>query len=85
MIKNISLIHGGTADSTTKIPAAQQKPLDSQGKFIFNNRIALDYPFPEHKSVYTMVTPPTISGLTLVGKLKLSFVRAMSKPLGLKG
>ena len=75
MIKNF-LILKSIAKSAAKA-VAQQRSLDSLAK------IVLDYLLAEHLVLWP--TPPTVTGLrTLRGKLKLNYIRSLSKPLGLK-
>lgn len=85
MIRNLSLTLENIADSAARPLAAQENPLDSLAKVVFDNRIALDYLLADQKRCLCCgQMPPATPGLMLLGKLKL-YVILLSKPLGLKG
>ena len=69
-IRNISTLEN-TAESTAKVIAAQQKSLDSMAKVVLDKRIAPDYLLAKG---YLWPTPLAVPGLTLLEKLKLSYL-----------
>lgn len=85
MIRNLSLTLKDAAESAAKAVVAQWKSLHALPKVDPDNRIALDYFWAEQGGI--CVAPNTTCctwGLTLLGKLKLSYIRSLSKPIGLK-
>lgn len=83
VIRDVFLTLENIAESTVKIIAAQQKFLDSVDKILLNSRKALDYLLAEKGGICEW--PPAAPRLTLLGRLKLSYIRSLSKVLGLKG
>lgn len=82
MIRNLSFTLGDIAESVAKTIAAQKRALDSLVKV--DNRTVLDYLLLSKEVSVLWPTPPAAPGLTLLGKLKLSYIRSLSNPLGLK-
>ena len=81
VIRNLSLTLEDIAHSIAKTTAAQQRSLVSLVKVVLDNRIALDC-LLAGQVVCAIATPPAAPGLTLLGKLRLSYIRSLSKPLG---
>ena len=84
VIRNLCLTLESIAESTVKGIAAQQKSLATLAKVALDNRVAFDYLVAEQASVCVWPTPPAVPGLTFLGRMKLSYIRSLSKPLGLK-
>ena len=85
MIRDLSLTLKIIAESTAKGIAAQQKSLESLAKVVFDYRISLDYLLVEQGGVCTMANTSCCTGSILMAKLKLNYIRPLSKPVGLKG
>jgi len=80
---NLSLTPGNTTESTAKT-APQQKPRDSLAQVVLESRRALDFCQPSKEASVLWPPPPAVPGLTLSGKLKLSYVRSLAEPSGLR-
>ena len=78
MIRNLSLALKNIAESTTKTIAVQLKSLDFLAK-VLDNRIALDYLLVSKAVSMLWPAPLAAPGLTLLGKLKLSYIRSLNK------
>ena len=76
---NLFLMLEDTVESTAKAIADRQKSLDSLAKVVLDSRIALEYLLAEKAVLW-----PTPLGLTFLGKLRLSYTRSLSKPVGLR-
>lgn len=51
---------------------------------VLDNRTAADYLLAEQRQSELWPTPAAAPGLTLLGKLKLNYIKSLSKPLGFK-
>ena len=78
IIRNLSLTRESTAESTAKT-AAQPEPRDALAKVVLENRTDLDLLLAG-----LWQPPPVVPGLTLLGKLKLSYVGSLREPFGLR-
>lgn len=70
--------------SNAKTIAAPQRTLDSPVKVVFDKRITLGYILAEQGGSLLWPRPPARLGVTVLGMLKLSYIRLLSKPLGFK-
>ena len=85
VIRNLSLTLKDIADSVLETLASQQRSIDSLTKNALENRIDFDYLLAEQNVSGLLPTPPAVHELTLLEKLKCSYIRSLSNLLGLKG
>lgn len=79
MIRNLSLTLGDTSTPIAETLTAQQRSLDSLASVILGNIIIFQL---SNKVCVLWSIAPTVSRLTLLGTLKLSYIKLLSKPLG---
>lgn len=80
-MRNFSLALENSVDSVGKASAAQQKSSDFLAKVVLDSRIILSQTI----RCLCLLTPPSAAlGLTLLGKLQFSYIKALNKALGLK-
>lgn len=85
MIRKLSLTLGNTTDSIAKTLASQEKKPQTlwPKSFLTTEQLLIIFKLSKEMSVLWPPTPATLRS-TLLGKLKLSYIRSSSKSLGLK-
>lgn len=71
-------------DESAKALAAQQKSLDSLAKVVLDSRIALDCILAKQGGVCAMANTTCCTWVTLLQKLRLSYIRSLNKSVGLR-